>query len=101
MTDAMDRLGPIRRQVDEAKKQADMQQFLVDVLPKHMQNLETLAKAYSNDGPFFVGARKCSSDRRQCSQSLFLVTTQSSRGRETTEHCRLSSESIEDTILEH
>ena len=55
MTDAMDRLGPIRRQVDEAKKQADMQQFLVDVLPKHMQNLETLAKAYSNDGPFFVG----------------------------------------------
>jgi glutathione S-transferase len=55
MTDAMDQLGPIRRQVDEAKKQANMQQFLVDVLPKHMQNLEILAKVYSNDGPFFVG----------------------------------------------
>jgi len=55
MTDAMDKLGPIRGQVDEAKKQADMQQFLADELPKHMRNLEILAKAYSNDGSFFVG----------------------------------------------
>ncbi|CAF1317551.1 unnamed protein product [Adineta steineri] len=55
MIDAMDKLGPIRRQADEAKKQADMQQFLADVLPKHLQNLEILANAYSNDGPFFVG----------------------------------------------
>ncbi|CAF4133128.1 unnamed protein product [Adineta steineri] len=55
MIDAMDKLGPIRRQADEAKKQADMQQFLADVLPKHLQNLEILANTYSNDGPFFVG----------------------------------------------
>ena len=55
MTDAMNKLGSIRRQADEAKKQADTQKFLVEELPKHMQNLEILAKAYSNDGPFFVG----------------------------------------------
>ncbi|CAF3914425.1 unnamed protein product [Adineta steineri] len=55
MIDAMDKLGPIRRQADEAKKQADMQQFLADVLPKHLQNLEILANTYSNDGPFLVG----------------------------------------------
>ncbi|CAF3622106.1 unnamed protein product [Rotaria sp. Silwood1] len=55
MVDGMAKFGPIRREVDEVKRQADMQKFLVDELPKHMQNLEVLANAYSNGGPFFVG----------------------------------------------
>ncbi|CAF2915714.1 unnamed protein product [Rotaria sp. Silwood2] len=55
MVDGVAKFGQIRREVDEAKRQADMEKFIVDELPKHMQNLEVLAKAYNNDGPFFVG----------------------------------------------
>ncbi|CAF3246626.1 unnamed protein product [Rotaria sp. Silwood2] len=55
IADGMAKFGPIRREVDEAKKQADMEKFLDDELPKHLQNLEVLAKAYSNGSSFFVG----------------------------------------------
>ncbi|CAF3001291.1 unnamed protein product [Rotaria sp. Silwood2] len=55
IVDGMAKFGSIRREVDEVKRQADMRKFLVDELPKHMQNLEVLANAYSNGGLFFVG----------------------------------------------
>ena len=40
---------------DEAKKPIELQKFFAEELPKHLQNLENLAKLYSNGGPFFVG----------------------------------------------
>jgi prostaglandin-H2 D-isomerase / glutathione transferase len=55
VADMAKKFGPIRFEEDEAKKQVEMPKFFADELPKHLKNLEVLAKAYSNDGPFFVG----------------------------------------------
>ena len=46
---------PIRREEDEAKKAELTKKFIAEDLPKHLQNLETLAKLYGNGGAFFVG----------------------------------------------
>jgi glutathione S-transferase len=40
---------------DETKKQELMKTFFDEDLPKHLQNLDVLAKLYGNGGPFFVG----------------------------------------------
>jgi glutathione S-transferase len=40
---------------DETKKQELTKKYFTDDLPKHLQNLEVLAKLYGNGGPFFVG----------------------------------------------
>ncbi|CAF0860474.1 unnamed protein product [Rotaria sp. Silwood1] len=53
--EAITKFRLIHREVNEAKKEADMDTFLSDELPKHLQNLEVLKKAYSDGGPFFVG----------------------------------------------
>jgi glutathione S-transferase len=46
---------PIYREQDSAKKQEAIKQFLDEGLPRHLQNLEGLAKLYGNGGPYFVG----------------------------------------------
>jgi glutathione S-transferase len=46
---------PILFEQDEVKKKEEMTKFLSDELPKHFQNLENLAKLYSDGGLFFVG----------------------------------------------
>lgn len=46
---------PIHLQSDENKKAEEMKTFLADELPKHLRNLETLAKLYGDGGHFFVG----------------------------------------------
>ncbi|CAF4394579.1 unnamed protein product, partial [Adineta steineri] len=48
-------LSPIRRQQDEKKKKEQLQKFLNDDLPKHLQNLEILARLYGNGGQYFIG----------------------------------------------
>jgi glutathione S-transferase len=53
--DLMAAFLPVRREEDAAKKQELTKKFLTEELPKHLQNLETLAKLYGNGGPFFVG----------------------------------------------
>lgn len=45
----------IHFQSDENKKAEEMKTFLADELPKHLTNLEILAKLYSSGGHFFVG----------------------------------------------
>jgi glutathione S-transferase len=40
---------------DETKKQELMKKFFDEELPKHLQNLDVLAKLYGNGGSFFVG----------------------------------------------
>jgi glutathione S-transferase len=44
-----------RFESDAAKKQELLKKLQADELPKHLQNLEKLAKLYGNGGPFFVG----------------------------------------------
>jgi glutathione S-transferase len=46
---------PSRIEQDETKKQELTKKYFTEDLPKHLQNLETLAKLYSNGGEFFVG----------------------------------------------
>lgn len=46
---------PIIRERDETRKQELTKKFAADDLPKHLKNLEVLAKLYGNGGPFFVG----------------------------------------------
>ncbi|CAF3668299.1 unnamed protein product [Adineta steineri] len=46
---------PSRREQDEAKKEELTKKFFSEELPKHLQNLETLAKLYGKGGHFFVG----------------------------------------------
>ncbi|CAF0928522.1 unnamed protein product [Adineta steineri] len=48
-------LSPIRREQDEKKKKEQLQKFLNDDLPKHLQNLEILARLYGNGGQYFIG----------------------------------------------
>jgi glutathione S-transferase len=47
--------GPNRREQDPTKKKELIQKFLDEDVPKHLPNLEVLAKLYGNGGPFFVG----------------------------------------------
>ena len=53
--DLLNKVGPIIWYQQEPEKTAALKQFFANDLPKHLQNLETLAKAYSNGGSFFVG----------------------------------------------
>jgi glutathione S-transferase len=39
---------------DETKKQEARKKFFDEDMPKHLQNLEVLAKLYGNGGPYFV-----------------------------------------------
>ncbi len=55
MNDLVTAFVPSRIEQDETKKQELTKKFFTDDLPKHLQNLETLAKLYGNGGPFFVG----------------------------------------------
>ena len=48
-------LGPLRSEKDEAKKKENFRKFFTEDLPKHLKNLEVLAKSFSNGGAFFVG----------------------------------------------
>ena len=54
-TDLLNNVGPIIWYQEEPEKTAALKQFFANNLPKHLQNLETLAKAYSNGSSFFVG----------------------------------------------
>ena len=51
----MTKFLPARFEKDETKKQELIKTFFADELPKHLQNLDVLAKLYGNGGPFFVG----------------------------------------------
>jgi glutathione S-transferase len=53
--DTMTKFLPARFEKDDVKKQELIKTFFADELPKHLQNLEVLAKLYGNGGPFFVG----------------------------------------------
>jgi glutathione S-transferase len=53
--DLMLKFSPIFAEQDEDKKKTAITKFLADELPSHLQNLETLAKLYSDGGSFFVG----------------------------------------------
>jgi glutathione S-transferase len=53
--DLATKLIPIHFQEDKEKKAAESKKFFSDELPKHLQNLEVLAKLYSHGGSFFVG----------------------------------------------
>ncbi|CAF3512938.1 unnamed protein product [Rotaria sp. Silwood1] len=46
---------PVHFERDETKKQEVTKKFTMEELPKHLQNLEVLAKLYGNGGSFFVG----------------------------------------------
>ena len=46
---------PIQLEKDPVKKQEATKKFFDEQLPKHLQNLEVLAKLYGNGGPYFVG----------------------------------------------
>lgn len=55
VSEPMALLIPLRGEKDEAKKKENLRKFFAEDLPKHLRNLETLAKSFSNGGPFFVG----------------------------------------------
>lgn len=46
---------PSRVEQDQTKKEELTKKYFAEELPKHLQNLENLAKLYSDGGPFFVG----------------------------------------------
>jgi len=54
-TDLLNKFGPIIWYEEESQKKASIEKFLANELPKHLRNLETLAKAYSDGGSFFIG----------------------------------------------
>ncbi|CAF1302740.1 unnamed protein product [Adineta steineri] len=54
-TDLLNKFGPIIWYQEEPQKKASISEFFTNELPKHLHNLETLSKAYSNGGSFFVG----------------------------------------------
>ena len=55
VSDAFEKLILLNHGSDEEKKKALVKVFFADELPKHLQNLEVLAKLYGNGGVFFVG----------------------------------------------
>ncbi|CAF0767784.1 unnamed protein product [Didymodactylos carnosus] len=54
IADLMAKLSPLMYDKDEVRKQQGIKKFQEEELPKHLQNLEKLAKLYGN-GAFFVG----------------------------------------------
>ncbi len=54
-TDLLNKFGPIIWYQEEPQKRTSIEQFIANELPKQLQNLEILAKAYSEGNPFFVG----------------------------------------------
>ncbi|CAF1276447.1 unnamed protein product [Rotaria sp. Silwood1] len=54
-TDLLNKFGPIIWYEKEPQKKESIDKFFANELPKHLCNLETLAKAYSEGGSFFVG----------------------------------------------
>jgi glutathione S-transferase len=55
-TDLLNKFGPIIWYQEEPQKKASIEEFFANELPKHLRNLETLAKAYSEGSSFFVGS---------------------------------------------
>ena len=55
INDIIEANGPSRQEKDETKKQALIEKFRTEELPKHLQNLDKLGEMYGNGGPFFVG----------------------------------------------
>ncbi|CAF4354924.1 unnamed protein product, partial [Adineta steineri] len=55
IADAMAQFLPIRFEKDETKQLELVKNFFTNELPKHLQNLEVLAKQFGNGGPFFIG----------------------------------------------
>ena len=55
VNDAFEKLVPLFHVSDATKKKELMTAFLADELPKHLKNVEVLAKLYGNGGSFFVG----------------------------------------------
>jgi len=54
-TDLFNKFGPIIWYQEEPQKKASIDEFFANELSKHLRNLETLAKAYSEGSSFFVG----------------------------------------------
>lgn len=54
-SDLLNKLGPIIWYQEEPQKSESLKTFFADELPKHLVNLETLAKSYSDGDTFFVG----------------------------------------------
>ncbi|CAF3123690.1 unnamed protein product [Rotaria socialis] len=54
-TDLLNKFGPIIWYQEEPQKKASIDEFFANELPKHLRNLETLAKAYNEGSSFFVG----------------------------------------------
>jgi glutathione S-transferase len=54
-TDLLNKFGPIIWYQEEPQKKASIDEFFANELPKHLRNLEALAKAYSEGSSFFVG----------------------------------------------
>jgi glutathione S-transferase len=48
---------PARFETDEAKRKAMFNDYFTNVVPKVLQDLETLAKLYGDGGPYFVGGQ--------------------------------------------
>lgn len=71
--DLADKYGLVRGKEDGPEKQAAMQKFFTEELPKHLTNLETLAKAYGNGGPFFVGNQLTLADLVQYAMADYLL----------------------------
>ncbi|CAF3468739.1 unnamed protein product [Rotaria sp. Silwood1] len=54
IADLLSKYVAVRFEPDEAKKQELTKKFTTEELPKHLHNLEVLAKLYGNGGSFFV-----------------------------------------------
>ena len=54
-TDLLNKFGPIYWYEEEPKKSESYKKFFAEELPKHFENLQTLANAYGEGGSFFVG----------------------------------------------
>ena len=55
INDLVTAFAPIYGEQDQTKKQELTNKLLTNELPKHLTNLEVLAKLYGNGGHFFVG----------------------------------------------
>ena len=55
ISDAVVNFVPIASEKDEAKKKEGLRKYLAEDLPYYLQNLENLARMYSQGGPFFLG----------------------------------------------
>lgn len=54
-SDLLNKVGSIIWYQEGDEKKRNLDAFFANDLPKHLNNLEILAKAYSEGGPFFVG----------------------------------------------